>query len=63
MSSSENAYWDLVVVGGGGCGLAASIAASEAGLRVRLLEKSDHLGGNTARSVGSVPGAGTRFQA
>ena len=63
MSSSRKLDWDLVVIGGGGCGLAASIAAAEGGLRVRILEKTDHLGGNTARSIGSVPGAGTRFQA
>lgn len=63
MSSPKKPDWDLVVVGGGGCGLATSIAAVEGRLRVRLLEKTDHLGGNTARSVGSVPGAGTRFQA
>lgn len=63
MSSVRNGAWDLVVIGGGGCGLAASIAAAESGLRVRLIEKSDVLGGNTARSIGSVPGAGTRFQA
>lgn len=54
--------WDLVVVGGGGCGLAGAIAAAQEGARVVLLEKSEHLGGNTARSIGSVPGAGTRFQ-
>jgi len=63
MSSSKKTDWDLVVIGGGGCGLAASIAAAEGGLRVRLLEKTDHLGGNTAYSIGSVPGAGTWFQA
>lgn len=54
--------WDVVVVGGGGCGLSAAVAAAEEGARVRVLEKHIELGGNTARSVGSVPGAGTRLQ-
>lgn len=63
MSVSGTHEWDLAVIGGGGCGLAAAVAAAQRGLRVRLFEKSDHLGGNTAYSIGSVPGAGTKFQA
>lgn len=55
--------WDVLVVGGGGCGLAAAVRAAQAGASVLLLEKEDALGGNTRRSIGSVPGAGTRFQA
>ena len=53
---------DVVVVGGGGCGLTAAIAAAEAGARVALLEKLDRLGGNTSLSTGSIPAAGTRYQ-
>ncbi|MBI2165890.1 MAG: FAD-dependent oxidoreductase [Chloroflexi bacterium] len=53
---------DLVVVGAGACGMAASLAASEQGARVLLLEKSAKVGGNTALSQGMVPAAGTRFQ-
>jgi fumarate reductase flavoprotein subunit len=49
---------DVLVVGAGGCGLAAAIAAGE----VAIVEKHDRVGGNTAVSTGSVPGAGTRFQ-
>lgn len=53
---------DVLVVGAGGGGLAAAIAAAEQGLRVAVAEKSERPGGNTALSTGSVPGAGTRFQ-
>lgn len=62
MTAGPEAPFDVVVVGGGGCGLTAAVAAAQQGARVRLLEKEAALGGNTARSVGSVPGAGTRFQ-
>jgi flavocytochrome c len=54
---------DVVVVGAGGCGLAAALAAAESGATVAVLEKMDRPGGNTALSTGSIPAAGTRFQA
>jgi fumarate reductase flavoprotein subunit len=53
---------DLLAIGGGGCGLAAAIAAHDAGLEAAVVEKLDRPGGNTALSTGSVPGAGSRFQ-
>ena len=53
---------DVLVVGGGGGGLVAAIAAADEGAAVVVIEKSPLLGGNTALSSGSVPGAGTRFQ-
>lgn len=53
---------DVLVVGAGGAGLAAAIAAAEEGATVAVAEKSERPGGNTALSTGSVPGAGTRFQ-
>jgi squalene-associated FAD-dependent desaturase len=40
---------EILVIGGGFAGLAAAVALSEAGRRVRLLEQSQHLGGR-ARS-------------
>ncbi len=59
-------HWDMdvdvLVIGGGGAGLSAAIAAAEEGATVAIAEKWDRLGGNTALSTGSVPGAGTRFQ-
>ena len=57
-----DAETDVLVVGGGGGGLVAGLAARECGVEVALVEKYDRLGGNTALSSGSVPGAGTRFQ-
>jgi len=53
---------DVIVVGAGGCGLTAAIAAAEAGATVALLEKESRPGGNTWLSTGSVPAAGSRFQ-
>lgn len=53
---------DVIVVGAGGCGLSAAIAASEAGASVALLEKMNRPGGNTSLSTGSIPAANTRYQ-
>ena len=53
---------DLVVVGAGGCGLVASLAAADKGINVFLLEKSPRVSGNTSLSQGMIPAAGTRFQ-
>ena len=64
MSPAErSATTDVVVVGGGACGMAAAIAAKQQGAEVVVLEKAPEVGGNTALSTGSVPGASTRFQA
>ena len=54
--------FDVVVVGGGGAGLAAAIEARAAGGRVALVEKNARLGGSTAWSVGSVTATGTPHQ-
>jgi len=61
MQRSEEAF-DVVVVGGGGAGLAAAIEARERGARVLLLEKNPQLGGSTAWSIGSVTSTGTPHQ-
>jgi len=53
---------DIAVVGGGACGLIASLAAEERGVEVLLLEKEKKVGGNTSLSQGMIPAAGTRFQ-
>lgn len=53
---------DIVVVGAGGCGLAAALAAAEKGASVLVLEKTDKPGGGTAFSSRSLRAAGTRFQ-
>src|SRR6185295_13629205 len=54
--------FDVVVVGGGGAGLAAAIEARAAGRSVVLLEKNPRLGGSTAWSVGSITATGTPHQ-
>lgn len=54
--------YDVVVVGGGGAGLAAAIEARERGARVLLIEKNPQLGGSTAWSIGSVTSSGTPHQ-
>ena len=54
--------WPLVVVGAGGSGMVAALAASRGGGRALILEKGKEPGGNTALSTGLIPAAGTRFQ-
>ena len=41
------ATYDVVIIGGGGAGLTASITAAQAGAKVALIEKGAALGGNT----------------
>ncbi len=54
--------YDVIVVGGGAAGLAASIEAAEAGASVALLEKMPMLGGSTVLSGGIVYATGSRMQ-
>ncbi|MDP6405209.1 MAG: FAD-dependent oxidoreductase [Alphaproteobacteria bacterium] len=53
---------DVVIVGGGGTGLAAAIEARLMGRQVVLLEKNAELGGSTAWSIGSITASNTRHQ-
>jgi 3-oxosteroid 1-dehydrogenase len=46
--------WDVVILGSGVAGLAASLAASELGLRPVVLEKASTLGGGTVSSYGLI---------
>jgi 3-oxosteroid 1-dehydrogenase len=46
--------YDVVVVGAGGAGMSAALAASTQGLDTVLVEKSGYFGGSTARSGGGV---------
>lgn len=45
---------DVVVVGAGGAGMTAALAAKMRGLETVLIEKSSYFGGSTARSGGGV---------
>ncbi|MCP4173266.1 MAG: FAD-dependent oxidoreductase [Fuerstiella sp.] len=54
--------WDVIIVGGGGSGLAAGVSCVEQGLKVLLLEKQPQLGGTTGIAVGSFTASGTRYQ-
>jgi succinate dehydrogenase/fumarate reductase flavoprotein subunit len=54
--------FDVLVVDGGGIGLAAAASAAQQGGRVLLLEKQPHLGGTAGIAVGSFTVAGTRWQ-
>lgn len=53
---------DIAVVGSGGCGLTAALAAAQGGVEVVVFEKQARPLSNTARSGGMIPAAGTRFQ-
>jgi succinate dehydrogenase/fumarate reductase flavoprotein subunit len=60
---SIEATYDVIVVGGGGSGLAAAIEARALGRDVVLIEKNPELGGSTAWSIGSVTASQTPHQA
>ena len=54
---------DIVVIGAGGAGLSAAVAAASGGkLRIIVLEKQGILGGNTNYSTGGINAAGTDAQ-
>ena len=54
--------FDVIVVGGGGAGLAAASEAASLGRKTVLLEKENALGGSTAWSVGSISATNTPHQ-
>lgn len=45
---------DVIVVGAGGAGMTAALAAAHQGLDTLLVEKSEYFGGSTSRSGGGV---------
>lgn len=47
-------HCDVLVLGGGGAGLAAGVAAAESGSRVVVLEKGPTVGGSTAMATGAI---------
>jgi len=63
--SSQTSFefrYSVVVVGGGGCGLTAALAASDIGVDVLVLEQDRAPMGTTAMSTGLIPAAGTAEQ-
>ncbi|MCL6649331.1 MAG: FAD-dependent oxidoreductase [Chloroflexi bacterium] len=57
-----DAETEIAIVGAGGCGVTAALAAGERGASVLLLERFRRPVANTARSGGMIPAAGTRLQ-
>ena len=56
------ADFDVIVIGGGGAGLAAAIEALDAGAHVLVCEKAQRIGGSTANSGGVIMAAGSDVQ-
>ncbi len=54
--------FDVIIIGGGGSGLAAAVSAAELGCKVLLLEKQIQLGGTTGIAVGSLTANCTSMQ-
>jgi len=61
MDATMNDY-DVIIVGGGGSGLAAAYTVAELGGSVLVLEKQPFLGGTTGMAVGTFTGNRTSMQ-
>ena len=53
---------DVVVVGAGGAGMTAAIEATDAGMKVIVVESQPMVGGNSVRSTGGLNAAKTALQ-
>ncbi|MGQ7859978.1 FAD-dependent oxidoreductase [Pseudomonas sp. 32A] len=62
MTTNTSQHWDekvdLLVLGAGAAGMATALVATQQGLNVRLVEKSDQVGGTASTSAGTlwIPG-------
>ncbi|MFK7954862.1 MAG: FAD-dependent oxidoreductase [Lysobacterales bacterium] len=52
----------VVIIGAGGCGLSAALAAAQAGVETLVLERDPTPLGTTAMSTGLIPAAGSELQ-
>ncbi|MBT4160453.1 MAG: FAD-dependent oxidoreductase, partial [Gammaproteobacteria bacterium] len=59
---SQDTDYDVIIIGGGGAGMAAAIEAADANVSVALVEADDKLGGSTALSGGVYYAADTSVQ-
>ncbi len=57
------ATYDVVILGGGGAGLSAALAAKEAGASVIIIEKAGSLGGNSLLAGGAFNACDPQLQA
>ena len=57
-----SAHIPVLVIGGGGTGLTAALAARQGGAEVLVLERDASALGTTAMSTGLIPASGTRLQ-
>ena len=62
-TDSRDLETDILVIGGGGTGLAAAVSAAEEGAQVIVAEKCTSLGGTTGLSIGSITACCTSYQA
>lgn len=53
---------EVLIIGAGGCGLAAALSAADAGAEVVVLEETKTPLGTTSMSTGLIPAAGTKEQ-
>jgi len=60
--ANQNLSADVIIVGGGGAGLAAAISATDAGATVILIEKTGFIGGNSIVAGGIYNAPGTPEQ-
>ena len=62
VTKQQSPNCDVLVIGGGGAGLASAIEARSRGASVCLIEKNSELGGTTAWSIGSFSATQTPHQ-